>query len=421
MSFDVKMPRMSQTTDEVRLVQWLVREGDRVNKGDPLCQVETDKTTMDVEAFQGGTVLRLFVPQDSTVIAGDVIASLGEPGEKIPEGVALAPSGEAPVGPGPAARGTAGAHSGEALLDVREEREKKAIAAGKVRPDARAGARRHFSRQVLSADGKTLRATPLVQNIAKKKGIPLDRVKGSGPGGLITKKDLEAYREQGLPAEGPQALSAHQLAVARSLVRSAQEIPHFYLKCRCFADSFLLWRERNRRSDGQKVSMDAIFIYAASRALQEYPRINGSFKENRLVVHSGIHVCVAIAAGDELFAPVVRAADKKGVTEIDAEIRWLAAKTRSGELEAKDITGGTFTVTNLGMYPVDEFCAIINPPQAGILAVGRISKALHIDETGGMHIRSACTLTGSFDHRIVNGAEGAAFLQKIKEILEEGL
>ena len=407
MPFDVKMPRMSQTTDEVRLVQWLVKEGDRVNKGDPLCQVETDKTTMDVEAFQGGTVLRLFVSQDSIVNAGEVIASLGEAGEKITEAGAL----------------------GEAAVEVREERAKPGgIAAEEARSGTRPGAGRPFSRQVLSDDGKTVRATPLVQNIAKKKGIPLARVKGSGPGGLITKKDLEAYGEQACKEKGPEVtyeghepLSAHQLAVARSLVRSAQEIPHFYLKCRCFADSFLLWRERNRRQDGQKVSLDAMFIYAASRALQEYPRVNGSFRENRLVVHSGIHVCVAIAAGSELFAPVVREADKKSVAEIDAEVRRLAEKARSGKLDMKDLTGGTFTVTNLGMYPVDEFCAIINPPQAGILAVGRIRKVLHIDETGGMHIRSACTLTGSFDHRIVNGAEGAAFLQKIKKILEEGL
>jgi len=407
MPFDVKMPRMSQTTDEVRLVQWLVKEGDRVNKGDPLCQVETDKTTMDVEAFQGGTVLKLLVPHDSIVNAGEVIAFLGEAGEKITEAGAL----------------------GEAAVEVREERAKPGgVAAEEARPGTRPGAGRPFSRQVLSADGKTVRATPLVQNIAKKKGIPLARVKGSGPGGLITKKDLEAYREQAYKEKGPEVtyeghepLSAHQLAVARSLVRSAQEIPHFYLKCRCFADSFLLWRERNRRQDGQKVSLDAMFIYAASRALQEYPRVNGSFRENRLVVHSGIHVCVAIAAGSELFAPVVREADKKSVAEIDVEVRRLAEKARSGKLDMKDLTGGTFTVTNLGMYPVDEFCAIINPPQAGILAVGRIRKVLHIDETGGMHIRSACTLTGSFDHRIVNGAEGAAFLQKIKKILEEGL
>ena len=424
MPVEVKMPRLSQTTDEVRLVQWLVNEGDRVGKGDPICQVETDKTTMDVEAFQAGTVLKLCIPQDTVVDAGEVIAFLGKPGESLPEVMAKETGEGAAVS---SARDIQVPISGMKATGVPGEAVISAIHEGKTTGEGgkrrEAIAKKPISQQIQIAGGKVVRATPLVQNIAQKKGITLSEVQGTGPCGLITKKDLENYLASrgGGPTEAKGAFSAHQLAVARSLTQSKQEIPHFYLKCRCFVDSLLSWREKNRLVDGGKVSIDALFIYVVARALVEFPLINGSFIENRPLLHSGIHVSFAVAAGEELYAPVIRDVNKKVAKEIDAEVKRLSAKARIGKLDPEDVRGGTFTLTNLGMYPVDEFCAIINPPQAGILAVGRIGKTLHIDENGGMHIRSACTITGSFDHRIVNGVMGAAFMQKIKDLMEGGL
>jgi len=422
MAIEVKMPRLSQTTDEVRLVQWLVMEGDRVGKGDPLCQVETDKTTMDVEAFQAGTVLKLCIPQDTVVDAGEVIAFLGELGEQVPEVRVKEIKTEVS-----SIKGVQRPIPGMTVTGVHGETVKTEIPEGKATREGmkqrEAAAKKLPPRQVQVIGGKTVRATPLVQNIAQKKGISLENIQGTGPRGLITKKDLEDYLalSGGEPTQAKGAFSAHQLAVARSLTRSKQEIPHFYLKCRCFADALLAWREKNRLGDGGKVSIDTLIIYVVARALGEFPLINSSFIENRRVLHKGIHVGFAVAAGEELYAPVIRDANSKDAKKIDAEVKKLSSKARSGKLEPRDVSGGTFTVTNLGMYPVDEFCAIINPPQAGILAVGRIGKTLDIDENGGMHIRSVCTITGSFDHRIVNGAQGAAFMQKIKDLMEGGL
>jgi pyruvate dehydrogenase E2 component (dihydrolipoamide acetyltransferase) len=409
MPSEVRMPRMSQTTDEVRLLRWLVREGDRVERGDPLCQVETDKTTMDVEAFRGGTVLKLCVPDETVVNAGEPIAYLGEQGEEVPAAALPAQQGapdEKKPGTVPE-KATAGAGRG---------------APAGEKPQEGRGAAGTAGRRTVISGGKSLRATPLVQNLARKRGIPLEEVTGSGPGGLITRKDLESYSPlTGGARKGEGVFSEHQSAVARSVTRSKQEVPHFYLKCGCFCDNLLRLRKKSQESDGWKPTVDSIFIYAVSRVLLDNPRINSSFIEGGPVFHSGVHVGFAVAAADELYAPVIRDAHKKDLREIDGEVRRLAEKARRGALEPGDTSGATFTVTNLGMYPVDEFCAIINPPQSGILAIGRIAKTLCIDESEGMRIRSACTLTGSFDHRIVYGAAGAAFLEKIRSIIERGV
>jgi pyruvate dehydrogenase E2 component (dihydrolipoamide acetyltransferase) len=184
-------------------------------------------------------------------------------------------------------------------------------------------------------------------------------------------------------------------------------------------DRALNWRELNKRQDGSKVSVYSIFVYAAAKALKALPKLNGFFKDETLVLFGEVNVGCAVTAGDDLFVPVIRSADRKGVLEIDRELGLLVAKVQNGKLEPQDLLGGTFTLTNLGMYPVDEFCAVINPPQAGVLAIARAKKVLHIDDEDRMSIRTACTLTGSFDHRVVNGAQGAEFLQKVKETLEE--
>jgi pyruvate dehydrogenase E2 component (dihydrolipoamide acetyltransferase) len=160
-------------------------------------------------------------------------------------------------------------------------------------------------------------------------------------------------------------------------------------------------------------------VYALARVLVEMPRMNGYFRNDRLVLHRSIHINAAIAAGEELYAPVVRDADRKSVEEIDRELRWLAAKVRSGKLEPEDVAGGSFTVSNLGMYPVEEFVPIINPPQSGIVAVGRMGRELVVETGDSMRVHTLCTVTGSFDHRIVNGVQGAAFLQRLKTLMEE--
>ena len=380
MAVEIKMPQLSQTTDEVRLINWLVQEGDTVQKGDPLCEVETDKVTMAVESFESGTVLKLVAEPDTVIDAGAVIAVLGERGEQVPE---VAPQ-----------------HA-----------------------------------EVVSQD--EVHATRLVRNIAQKRHIDLNRIRGTGPRGIITKSDLELFTasrdaeaagkaaqpEAGGPAPAaPQgdvvALTPHQRAVAHSLTRSSMEAPHFYLKTDLICDRIVAWREEHRKPDGKRAAVDSFFVYAVSRVLQEMPRLNGFYKKDSIVPHSSVDINVAIAAGDELYAPLLCDVHRKSIEEIDADLRSLARKTREKRLEREDMRPGSFTVTNLGMFSVDEFGAIINPPQSGILSIGRMRRALVVGPDDAMVIRTLCTMTGSFDHRIVNGVQGAAFMQRIREILE---
>jgi pyruvate dehydrogenase E2 component (dihydrolipoamide acetyltransferase) len=408
MAVEIKMPQLSQTTDEVRLINWLVHEGDTVQKGDPLCEVETDKVTMAVESFESGTVLKLIAEPDTVIDAGTVIAVLGERGEQVPE---VSPQYAEMVSQDEVWAGVSGDQPSEPPSSP-------------VAPSA-------------GPTGDEVHATRLVRNIAQKQHIDLNRIRGTGPRGIITKRDLELYiasrdaeaagkaaqAETGGPAmAAPQGdvaeLTPHQRAVAHSLTRSSMEAPHFYLKTDLICDRIVAWREEHRKPDGKRAAVDSFFIYAVSRALQEMPRLNGFYKKDSIVLHSSVDINVAITAGDELYAPLLCDVHRKSIEEIDTQLRNLARKTRENRLEREDMRPGSFTVTNLGMFPVDEFGAIINPPQSGILSIGRMRRALVVGPDDAMVILTLCTMTGSFDHRIVNGAQGAAFMRRIQEILE---
>lgn len=412
MAVEIPMPRLSQTTDEVRLIRWLVAVGDSVRKGQALCEVENDKTTMEVESFAAGTVLRLEGEPDALIAAGTLIAVLGE------------------------ATATAVRETGEGV-----EAPTVGAAAAAPRAPAEASA---APAPVAPAPAAGVRATPLVRNLARKHGVELARVRGTGARGLITREDLDAHLRagRGRDAEVPAAsavqapaapapsapgaaaevpLSVHQRAVARAVTLSKTRVPHYYLKVRVGADRLLAWRQANRRADGEKVSVDAVLVWSCARALTRHPRLNGTFAGERLLLVPHADVGVAVAAGEELHVPVVRQAQAKDIREIDRELALLAAKAKAGRLESAEVYGGSFTLTNLGMYPVEEFAAVLNAPQLAILAAGRIGRELAVAEDGSFRARSAVTLTGSFDHRGVNGAQGAAFLVEIKRILEEEL
>ena len=420
MAVEIKMPQLSQTTEDVRLIGWLVEEGQEVKKGDPLCEVETDKTTMAVESFESGTVLRLIADPDTMVVAGTLIAVLGRPGEKV-EIKAEAVKEKFAEKTGPVRFDQAVQDNGERVKEEQAEKTgpEVGIQAGKITGKINDG----------------IKATPLVRSFARKRNINLAHIRGSGPHGLITKNDIEEHAADTVQGAAEAVkisgevrkvvalkeypLSKNQVLVAKNLTRGAKEVPIYYLKCQVFTDSILAWREKNRHQDGIKVSVYSLLIKAAAGTLNHFPKINGFFRDNKLILFDGINVGFAVTAGDELYVPVIKNAYKKDIREIDREVKWLVAKAQDLKLEPQDIMGGTFTITNLGSFPIDEFCAIINPPQAGILAVGRMKKALYIDENDAMRIRKACTVTGSFDHRIVNGAQGAAFLEKFKKIIEE--
>jgi pyruvate dehydrogenase E2 component (dihydrolipoamide acetyltransferase) len=231
------------------------------------------------------------------------------------------------------------------------------------------------------------------------------------------------YRKVAAPARTgtSENLSGHQRSVAQALVHSKSHIPHYYLTSEILVDRMLRWREEHQQNGGQKVAFDSLFLYAVSRVLKRLQRFNGTFDKDKLFIHGEINLGFAVAAGEELIVPVIRNTGYKEVREIDTEVQWLAAKAKNGRIENEDQAYGTFTISNLGMYAVREFAAIINPPQVAILAFGEIHQILHIGAGGAMNVRSAMAVTGSFDHRAINGAQAAEFMTLLKNMIEEEL
>jgi pyruvate dehydrogenase E2 component (dihydrolipoamide acetyltransferase) len=434
MAVEIKMPHLSQTTEEVRLIRWLVKEGDTVSRGEALCEVENDKTTMEVESFAPGTVLQLYGEPDSLIEAGTVIALLGEPRERASAAAGkrekAAPEREQPSGVAEPAPTAPDAASPAAWAAVSTAVSPTLSPAGTSVKGAGREAAVGSAVRTLGPLPAGVRATHLVQNIARKRGIDLARLRGSGARGLITKKDLETFLEESTAravappvsaAAHTGTLSEHQAALGRNLQAAKSQIPHYYLTMRIDCEALLSIREASRRPDGQKRSLNAILLHAVARALRRHPRCNALFRSGQLQVSPEINLGLAMAADQELYVPVIRQADSKGIDTIDQELQGLLEKVQSGRLKPEDSRDGTFTVSNLGMYPVEQFTAIINPPQVAILAFGRIGRALEVDESGAIRVRSVCTVSGSFDHRALNGAQAAAFLGEVKKIIEEEL
>jgi len=375
MAVEIMMPNLSQTTDEVKLVKWLVEEGDKVKKGDMLCEVETDKVNMEVESFADGTVLKINTEEGRQVKTGEVIAVLGEAGEEIEK--------------------------------TQEEKNDKAF---------------QYKNQITKETEPKIRATKLVERLADKSNVDLAMVKGTGPGGTITKADLEDYIKGIASTDVNEQksfweLSPNRQAVSANLSRSKKEIPHFYLKAEVSAEEIIA--SRNSAEGENKLSFYSYLVYCSAKALKKFPQLNGYFKDNRIYKNSHINIGIAVASGDELFVPVIKDASEKTLNQIDSEVKRLAAKAQNKKLEPADISGGTYTITNLGIYPVDEFYGVINYPQAALLAVGKIRKVLKVDEAENISIKSVFNITISFDHRIANGAIAASFLGQVKKLLEE--
>jgi pyruvate dehydrogenase E2 component (dihydrolipoamide acetyltransferase) len=363
---------------------------------------------MPLESFESGILLQKCVQNDAIVKAGTVIAIIGR--------------------------------EGEIISFDKEGQDRKAVQEVVLKKES--------SQSRISSSKRAFNASSLVIGIAKRKNIDLSKIEGTGPGGRIVKKDLERREvlgdkvlpvressptEMSIEARTPpslveartlpsaEVLSRRQESVGKALVRSKIEIPHYYVKVQINGDSAVQWRENKPHEDGRRVSFDSIFVFAAAKALRRFPRVNSSIHGTETVIHPHVSIGFAVAVGDELMVPVVKNADRKEIKEIDAEVRWLSAKAKSGKLEADDSYGGTFTISNLGMYPVQEFTAIINYPQSAILAFGKLQKALLVDDNYTMKIINTIVVTGSFDHRIINGAQAAQFLSHFKESLEKEL
>jgi pyruvate dehydrogenase E2 component (dihydrolipoamide acetyltransferase) len=426
MTIQVLMPALSPTMTEGKLAKWLKREGEAIASGDVIAEIETDKATMEVEAVDEGVLGKILVPEGSEGVAVNApIAILLTEGE---DASALAQAQTAPAAPAPGTpAGVAPAPAGAATP------------APTAQPVAR-------------ADGQRIFASPLARRLAAEGGLDLAGVTGSGPHGRIVKRDVEAALAapkaapppppkpaaepapaKPAPAPAVEGMAAYdevphstmRKVIAKRLSESKRDIPHYYLTIDCNLDAVLDLRAKlNARSpDGAgafKLSINDFLIRAVALALKAYPEANSAWTDDALRLFKTVDIAVAVATPNGLITPVVRNADAKGLASIAGEVRDLAERARAGKLKPEDYQGGTFTVSNLGMYGIREFSAIINPPQSCLLAVGAAEKR-PIVKDGALAVATMATCTLSADHRSVDGAKGAEFLAIFKRLVEDPL
>ena len=406
MAIDILMPALSPTMETGTLAKWTVVVGDAVRSGDVIAEIETDKATMEVEAVDDGILASIIVAEGSEGVAvGTPIGRLAEDGES-PDDVAAAPASTAPLAPEP-------------------------VAAPVEEPSQPTPAPVPAPAAVSSAPANRIFASPLARRIAADRGVDLASLSGSGPHGRILRRDVEAAETapaavrpavdqavvQGASTLEPN--SQMRRIIASRLQESKQTAPHFYLTIDCEIDALLAARRQmnDQAPEGVKISVNDLVIRAAAMALIKVPKANASWEgENtRLFTHADIAMAVAVDGG--LVTPVIWAAEKKGLAEIASVSRDLATRARDGKLAPEEFTGGSFTISNLGMYGVREFAAVINPPQGAILAVGA-GEQRPVVRDGQLAVATMMTVTLSADHRVVDGAVGAEWLQAFKGYVE---
>ncbi|BAE51122.1 pyruvate dehydrogenase complex dihydrolipoamide acetyltransferase [Paramagnetospirillum magneticum] len=423
MPVQILMPALSPTMTEGNLAKWLKNEGDAVKSGDILCEIETDKATMEFEAVDEGVLGKILVAGGTSGVAVNTpIAVLLEEGED-----ASAISAISAISAAPAPKAAAPAAAAAPVT----------AAAPVAAPSGPA----HGGDRVV--------ASPLAKRIAKDGNVDLKAVKGSGPHGRIVKADVEAAIKAGpaKPAAAPAAIvapaaksapapaaaspfepafeeipnSSMRKVIARRLTEAKSTIPHFYLSIDCELDALLKVRaDLNGRSDAYKLSVNDFVVRAVALALKKAPAANASWGEEAIKRYTDIDISVAVATPSGLITPIVHHADHKGLAEISNEMKSLAAKARDGKLKPEEFQGGGFTISNLGMFGIKEFAAIINPPQGCILAVGA-GEQRPVVKAGALAVATVMTCTLSVDHRVVDGAVGAEFLAAFKKLIEDPL
>jgi pyruvate dehydrogenase E2 component (dihydrolipoamide acetyltransferase) len=439
------MEALSPTMEEGRLVEWKKQEGDTVAVGDVLAEVETDKAVMELVARAAGTLLKHIVEAGTTVPVSEPVAVIGQPGEasdvdgKRDEGATAAAARET-GGPRDRKEAQATQPTPKENRPVSMPPAPPARAAAEERPAGPQRVPRDNGSEAASAvrgTGGRVKASPLARRMASERGVDLSAVVGTGPEGRIVAKDLEgvspavtgrpftssaAATATRLPASIPYTdtpLSQIRKTIARRLAESIGPVPTFYLTSE--VDMERVWEAREALAQEEpKVSFNDIIIKAVALSLRQHPACNAWWQEDHIRYWNEVHVSMAVAIDEGLITPVIRHADHKSLREIAAESRDLAGRARERRLKPEEYTGGTFSVSNLGMLDIDEFTAIINPPEAGILAVGRIVETA-VSHQGAIALRRRMRLTMSCDHRVIDGATGARFLKTLKGMLENPL
>jgi len=413
----VRMPKMSDTMEEGTLVSWQKKVGDKVKSGDILAEVETDKATMELEAYEDGTLLYVGIKEGEAVPVDGIIAVIGEEGANV-EALLARENGEAESEEAPAAK------TEEA--GVATETEKTTSVAD---------------------SGERIKASPLARRLAEEKGISIDQVSGSGDNGRIVKRDVDEFKpaakteaapakaaESTAPAAKTEAqpaaapangdfvdtpISQMRKTIARRLSDSLFTAPHFYVTMEIVMDKAMALRPQLNEVSPAKISFNDFVIKACAIALKQHPAVNSAWLGDKIRKYNYVNIGVAVAVDEGLLVPVIRDADKKNLSTISAEVKDFAGKAKDKKLQPKDWEGNTFSISNLGMFGVDEFTAIINPPDSCILAIGGIKKAAAFKEDGTVYPTNIMKVTLSADHRVVDGALAAQFLNTVKKLLEE--
>lgn len=455
MAIPVEMPKMSDTMEEGVLVSWQAEEGDELSAGDIIAQVETDKATMDLEVYDDGVLLKKVIAEGDAVPIGGLIAILGEEGEDVSDILqqyegkgAGAAEGEVPEAEDEVEE-QADEQADEQAAEATQTSAEPEKAAPSSVPSGDGAQRAAPAPQVPApreGDGR-VKSSPLARRLASEHGIEIAQLQGSGPEGRIIKRDVEAAIEEGVapPAEAPayqlpsealpvaeeelfesERLSQMRKTIARRLSQSKFTSPHFYLTVDVDMDQAVASRSRINEiasaNGGAKISYNDLITKACAIALRQHPDVNASYleQEGEIRRYNQVHVAVAVAIDEGLITPVIRHADRKGLAQIASETRELAEKARNRQLQPPEWEGSTFTTSNLGMYGIEEFTAIINPPNSCILAIGAI-RDVPVVKGGEIVPGKRMKLTLSCDHRLVDGATGAEFLSTVKGYLEEPL
>ena len=449
---DVQMPRLSDSMETGKILRWLKKEGEDVKKGEPLVEIESDKANIEVEAYASGKLSKIVVAEGESAPIGAVIAQIGD-GASTPSAPKAAPQGEAPAtveAPKPQAT-TPAAHVAQADRAVEATAQVAADAGGEQYPHggpddrtevgaAAQAALNVIRRPAVQEDGERQRVSPVARRLAEEHGVDLRRVEGTGPGGRITKEDVEAAAQQkgqarpavtATVAPARQAiarptgevevveLTKLQSTVAMRLVQSKFSAPHFYVTSEIAMDDAVRLRQMfNEAVDkSESISLNDLIIKAVALALTKFPEVNASWADGHIERKRDINIGIAVGLPDRLIVPVLHNADQKSLKEIATEAKQLIERARTNKAAAQDYVGNTFSISNLGMYDVDQFTAIINPPDSGILAIGSIEDKAVVKD-GQVVPGKRMRVTLSVDHRVFYGVTAAQFLQEVKRLLQ---
>ena len=442
----VFMPKLSDAMETGKVIKWLKKEGDTVKGGDVIAEIETDKANVEIEAFGAGVLRKIVVEEGGTVPVGEMIGVIADPAEDISSLAAAKPAPAAVPAP---ARAAAPAASSGPLPAMENYQSVPATTAVVPMAPAAVAAPAPAAAAASPAGGR-VKASPLARKIAGQTGVDLRLIEGTGPGGRIIRRDVEAAKAAPRPAAAPQpmgaprptavpsrpqfvipprpeaefedvAMSPMRAAIAKRMPMSKAPVPHFYVTSEVAMGETWALRERLNALDGQpKISVTDMVIKAVALALLKNPGVNAQLNGQAIRVHHRAHIGIAVALDQGLITPVLRDCDAKPLARIAVESRDLAERARGGKLRAQEISGATFSISNLGMYDVEEFSAIINPPEGAILAVGSVLQK-PVVEDGELRVGRRMKMTISCDHRVMDGAMGARFLQDVKRLLEEPL